>query len=333
MYTAFKQNPNILFNPALIDQDLVDVILQLGTNAPEDIALVGEVLEHYQAITNAERSSTAVDDQTADILVRDTIAAMKTDEELAKDIASEGEDKLSAKLKLAFTEALDRDEAVIENNFAKNREVIHEFFRYEHDKDATVIYMDGEVIMETRGEARGASEKAVQTFWVVLDVMFVLYAIFDLPQCKPAKDAVTKLLKQFWSLISGTAGRFVGAIKSMLPALKVAKEEGKLLQAVKAAAKGIANGVVAAVKFLWNYKGGLKAAKNITLAVLHAAASSVWKALYYAGQFILGVLSLLTGVGAFAKKVIALVSALAALVFDSIELSMMKSAEPALKSA
>jgi phage-related protein len=177
--------------------------------------------------------------------------------------------------------------------------------------------------MSTRGDKRAISQRAVQTFWVVLDVCCLVYAILDLPQCRPAKDAVVNLLKKFGGAISAGANRFMGAIRGLLPKLSDAQKSGGLLQAVKEVASAIGRAVADVFNAIMKNRGGLSALKSITLAVFQAAMSSWVKAVYYIGQFIAGAIALISAIGAMVKKIVALIAALAALIYDAIGLSQM----------
>jgi hypothetical protein len=115
----------------------------------------------------------------------------------------------------------------------------------------------------------------------------------------------------------------MNAIKQLLPGLSEAQKGGRLVEAVKDVAVAIGRAAAGVFEALWKGKDGLKALKDITLAVFQAASSSWAKAAYYLGQFIAGAIALITGIGAMVKKVVALIAALAALVYDGILLAQM----------
>ena len=179
--------------------------------------------------------------------------------------------------------------------------------------------------MQVSGANQAPTRKAIQAFFVVLDVLFLVYAILSMPQCKPAKKAIEDLIRKFGAKISHAANSFISALSGVFSKLQSAHSDGSsaFVTAVKNAAKTIGNGVVHCVNVIWDKRKGLALLKDLTLAVFQAAMGSVWKALYYIGQFVLGVISLIAGPAAMAAKVANLLSALASLIVDSIELANM----------
>jgi hypothetical protein len=322
MLVQSSASPQVRFDSAHLDQEAVNAILAIGAAAPKDVLMGVEVTRAFAALTDAKIAAAAFQESEMAPVVQQAIEAMKDDPDLASALGQADPKQLQSDILGALQKGLtsDGDPSTTATGM---QSTIRDFFNWKDTDNETVIYLEGQPVMTARGDSRGISQRAVQTFWVVLDVCCVVYAILDLPQCRPAKDAVVNLLKKIGGVISAGANRFMSAIRSMLPALSDAQKSGGLARAVKEVASAIARGVAAVFDAIMKNRGGLSALKSITLAVFQAAMSSWLKALYYIGQFVAGAIALISAIGAMVKKIVALVAALAALVYDAIVLSRM----------
>jgi len=328
MLVQSSASPQVRFDNAYLDQEAVDAILAIGSAAPKEVAMGAELTRAFAALTDAQIAAAAFRESEMAPMVKQAIEAMKDDPDLASALGQADPKQLQSDILGALQKGLtsEGDQAATATAM---QSTIRDFFNWKDTDNETVIYLEGRPVMSASGGNRAISQRAVQTFWIVLDVCCLIYAILDLPQCRPAKDAVVNLLKKFGSVISAGANRFMSAIRSMLPRLSDAQKSGGLVKAVKEVASAIGRAVAAVFDAIMKNRGGLSALKDITLAVFQAAMSSWVKAVYYIGQFIAGAIALISAIGAMVKKIVALIAALAALVYDAIILSQMGSDQAA----
>lgn len=322
MLIQSSASPDVRFDKALIDDETVKAILAMGAAAPAEVELGAEVTRAFAALTDAQVAKATFQESQMAPIVQQAIEAMRSDPELASALAKADPKQLQSDILKALEKGITADGQEAAKAVAMQN-TMREFFYWKDTDSETVVYLDGKPVMNAVGAKRAISQRAIQTFWVVFDVCCLIYAILDLPQCKPAKEAVEGLLKKLGAIISTAAGRFINAIKGLLSKLGEAQKGGRLVEAVKEVATAIGRAVAGVFEALWKNRGGLGALKDITMAVFQAAFSSILKALYYVGQFIAGAIALITGIGAMVKKVVALISALAALIYDAIILAQM----------
>lgn len=322
MLIQSSASPDVRFDNALLSEETVKAILAIGAAAPRDVEMGVAVTRAFAALTDDRIAKATFQESEMAPIVEQAIKAMQSDPELASALAQADTGQLKGEILKALRQGITTDSGHA-NQAVALQNTIHEFFNWKDTDSETVLYLEGQPVMTAIGAKRAISKRAVQTFWVVFDVCCLLYAMLDLPQCRPAKAAVEGLLQRLGAIISTAAGRFMNAIRNMLPRLSEAQSGGRLLEAVKEVASTIGRAVAGVFEALWNGKDGLKVLKDITFAVFQAAVSSWVKALYYLGQFVAGAIALISGIGAMVKKVVALVAALAALVYDAILLAQM----------
>lgn len=322
MLIQSSASPDVRFDNALLNEETVNAILAIGAAAPKDVELGVAVTRTFAALTDAQIAKATFSASEMAPIVKQAMDAMRSDPELASALAQADPGQLQSDILKSLEKGITTDGGHAATAVSLQN-TMHDFFNWKDTDGETVVYMDGQPVMTVLGAKRPISKRAIQTFWVVFDVCCLIYAILDLPQCKPAKAAVEKLLQKLGSLISSAAGRFMNAIKGILPRMSEAQKGGRLAEAVKEVATSIGRAVAGVFEALWKGKGGLSALKDITMAVFQAAVSSWAKALYYVGQFVAGAIALISGIGAMVKKVVALIAALAALIYDAILLAQM----------
>ncbi len=328
MLTQHQMYQDVKFDNSKISPDTVTALLEMGNVVDDEVMLGAKILDIYKETRIETETIELPDDDEVNSLVKQAIDDMKTDPDLKKDLESQTPEKITELkniMSAALSSGLNKYDNSVSVECVDYDTALKEFINHQDKGDTTEVYLDGELVMEVTGANRTTTKKAIQAFFVVMDVLFLVYAILSMPQCKPTKDAIEKLIQEFGKKISNAANQFISALSSVFQKLRNAHASGTsaFMTAVKNAAKTIGNAVVTCVKFLWENKKGLSLLKKITTAVFKAATGSVWKALYYVGQFVLGIISLIAGPAAMVAKVANLISALAALIVDSIDLANM----------
>jgi hypothetical protein len=182
--------------------------------------------------------------------------------------------------------------------------------------DELRLAVDGEALLIARGDIRAAAYPVFELVMVILDIIFVLWALVGVVCATNAKvkKAVAEIVKKAQEGFIGLANKWIAPIKEHFASFKLANTGSELWIAIKSVIKEVGTAFFNAIKFIWN---------NLWVpckAIFKALIGSFWgvaSAVFCLGTFIIGLIG--TAGAILVASLMNLAGAICSLIGDTIK--------------